>query len=333
MAGAIGFPVSPRIFEDFSVFFIIWIDEVNLSESSSIVELRLLFCPFLLLSILTGFTNFRPNVWTTTYWVLSMNLTSFCWRRRSNKSSIRLSCITSRFVSVDLVTSMCFSGKQWLIIRRHIGAEIEVHCGDDRESPSPWIEEKSQGSSVICGFCRLRLSDSPWISPPSQKMLAPTLSLGVGCKNHTCRLHTKCRVLTEQHMWRTTLNCKPRVWANISCLFQFAPVTCSAVVCDSVMFLSVLCLYHGMSQLFCPCLIFPQDNDVTREVTVRFGFCASPCLVFQSLSVCVWPFVCGLSRHPHDMAHAATELCVNNFEILITEVHTTAIEWSVRKTC
>ena len=53
------FQFSHRVFENVFVFFVIWIDKVNSSLSSSIVELWFFFCPFLFFSILGGFTNFR----------------------------------------------------------------------------------------------------------------------------------------------------------------------------------------------------------------------------------------------------------------------------------
>ena len=62
------FQFSPRVFWNFFVLFVIWIDEVNSSQSSSIVELWFFFCPFLFFSILSGFTNFRPNFWPYMIW-------------------------------------------------------------------------------------------------------------------------------------------------------------------------------------------------------------------------------------------------------------------------
>ena len=62
------FQFSPRILENFFVFFVIWIDKVNSSHFSIIVELWFFFCPFLFLSILSGFTNFRPNFWPYMIW-------------------------------------------------------------------------------------------------------------------------------------------------------------------------------------------------------------------------------------------------------------------------
>ena len=48
----------------------------NPSQLSSIVKLRFLFCPFLLFSMLSGFTNFRPNFWPYTIW--SGSRLNFC---------------------------------------------------------------------------------------------------------------------------------------------------------------------------------------------------------------------------------------------------------------
>ena len=62
------FQFLSRFFENFSMFFVVWIDKVNPSQSSSIVELRLLFSPFLLFQILSGFTHFRPNFWPHMIW-------------------------------------------------------------------------------------------------------------------------------------------------------------------------------------------------------------------------------------------------------------------------
>ena len=62
------FKLCPRILENFFVLFVIWIDRINSSPSSSIVDLWFFFCPFLLLSILSGFTNFRPNFWPCMIW-------------------------------------------------------------------------------------------------------------------------------------------------------------------------------------------------------------------------------------------------------------------------
>ena len=82
--------------------------KVNSSQFSSVVELSTFFCPFLLFSILSGFTKFRPYcrphiVWSGSrlnfylvsllpdhvnlsgwLWILSKNLTNFDPRRLSN---------------------------------------------------------------------------------------------------------------------------------------------------------------------------------------------------------------------------------------------------------
>ena len=60
---------SPHVFENFFALFVIRIDRVDSSQSSSFVELQFFFCPFLFFSILlSGFTNFRPNFWTYMIW-------------------------------------------------------------------------------------------------------------------------------------------------------------------------------------------------------------------------------------------------------------------------
>ena len=77
--GAIGrsFQLSSRIFCEFLfVFFVIRINNVNSSQSPSIVELRLLFCPFLFFSILSGFPNFRPYFRPCMIW--SRSRLNFC---------------------------------------------------------------------------------------------------------------------------------------------------------------------------------------------------------------------------------------------------------------
>ena len=49
------FQLSPRIPNDFFVFFILWINKVDASHSSSIFEFWLLVFPFLFFSLLSGF--------------------------------------------------------------------------------------------------------------------------------------------------------------------------------------------------------------------------------------------------------------------------------------
>ena len=62
------FQFSPRIFESFRMFFVVWINKINSCQSSSIVELRFFPCPFLFLSILNDFSNFRPIFWRKLIW-------------------------------------------------------------------------------------------------------------------------------------------------------------------------------------------------------------------------------------------------------------------------
>ena len=52
------FQFPPRILESFFVILVIRIKKFNSSQSSSIIEFWFFFCPFLLFSILSGFTNF-----------------------------------------------------------------------------------------------------------------------------------------------------------------------------------------------------------------------------------------------------------------------------------
>ena len=52
--------LSSRFFV-FFIFSIFQIDEINASQPSSIIELWLLVCPFLLFSLLSGLSNFAPN--------------------------------------------------------------------------------------------------------------------------------------------------------------------------------------------------------------------------------------------------------------------------------
>ena len=55
------FQLPPRILKKFFVLFIIRINKVDASRSSSMIEFGLLVCPFLFfLSLLNGFPNFGP---------------------------------------------------------------------------------------------------------------------------------------------------------------------------------------------------------------------------------------------------------------------------------
>ena len=56
------------IIENLFVFFVVKIDKVNFPQSSGIVVLWFLFCPFLIFSILIRITDFRPNLRTT--WIM-----------------------------------------------------------------------------------------------------------------------------------------------------------------------------------------------------------------------------------------------------------------------
>ena len=52
----------------FFALFVVWIDNVTSSQSSSIVEPCFFFCPFLFFTILSGISNFRPYFWTYMIW-------------------------------------------------------------------------------------------------------------------------------------------------------------------------------------------------------------------------------------------------------------------------
>ena len=63
MAGAIGLSNFLLAFWIVSEYSLSSRSFKKSSQLSSIVTIRSLFCPFLLFSILSGFTNFRPNFW------------------------------------------------------------------------------------------------------------------------------------------------------------------------------------------------------------------------------------------------------------------------------
>ena len=78
----------PCIFDGFFIVTIFRIDEINASQSSSIIEFWLLDCPLLLLSPLSGFSNsgpdFRPHILrsvpprtTNIFWSFSSNRVNF----------------------------------------------------------------------------------------------------------------------------------------------------------------------------------------------------------------------------------------------------------------
>ena len=62
------FQFSSCVVENFWVFSVVWINKINSPQSSSIVELRFSFFPFLFFSILSGITNFCPNFWPYMIW-------------------------------------------------------------------------------------------------------------------------------------------------------------------------------------------------------------------------------------------------------------------------
>ena len=139
MAAAIGHSNFLLAFLSFIVILVIGINEVKSLPSSSIAEFWLLVFPFLFVSILCGFPNFRPYFWPYMIWSGSrlnffsispgphIPLGGFSFNRvnlvktihESDKlvfestfqqSSTRFSCMTSRSVWEDLVTIMHFSG-------------------------------------------------------------------------------------------------------------------------------------------------------------------------------------------------------------------------------
>ena len=73
------------------------------------------------------------------------------------QSSARFSCMTSRSMQVDLVTSMYFSGMFQCFFLRHIelNSRFIVMTIDEVPLNRPKV---GTGFSGICWFCRLRLS-------------------------------------------------------------------------------------------------------------------------------------------------------------------------------
>ena len=53
-------PTFSSVFEGFFVFITFQVDKINASQPSNIMEFWLLVCPFLLFSLLIGFSNVRP---------------------------------------------------------------------------------------------------------------------------------------------------------------------------------------------------------------------------------------------------------------------------------
>ena len=128
--------LSPCILNDVFVIFIAWINGMNSRQISGIIEFRLLDCPFLFFSFLSGFPNSRPSVWpymildVVSFEFLSVSPQTTCPLEvfpfnkvnfvnpvhesdNLSTSSIlinRFSCATSRSVCVDLITAMYFSG-------------------------------------------------------------------------------------------------------------------------------------------------------------------------------------------------------------------------------
>ena len=109
------FQISPHNSKGFLVFFVVTINEVDTSHSSSIIDFWLLVCPFLFFFLLSGFFQFCSILqaihdlvyhiyiyipWDfllsieQTSWFLSTNLTKFCSNRHS--SSHRFSFLAWR---------------------------------------------------------------------------------------------------------------------------------------------------------------------------------------------------------------------------------------------
>ena len=134
------FHLRSCVFDGFFIFTIFWIDEINASQSSNIDELWLLVCPFLLLFLLIGFSQFLDQTsdhkfsglvvaWICVSLLLRhiFPLGGFSFIKvnfvnpfqESDKlrfastfklSSTRCSCNKSRFLWAALVTSMYLSG-------------------------------------------------------------------------------------------------------------------------------------------------------------------------------------------------------------------------------
>ena len=111
------------------VILVIRNHKVNFSQSSNIVEFWLLVLPFLFISTLSGITNFGPHFWPWSgsrlnfvnlppdislgrfpFHYLAHESDKLLFELTFLKSSTSFSCMTSRAVWVDLVTSMCFNG-------------------------------------------------------------------------------------------------------------------------------------------------------------------------------------------------------------------------------
>ena len=76
MAASMGLSNVPRIFWGGQVFFVIQINKVDSSQSSSIVEFWLLVFPLLFFAILSGFPNFAPYLRPCMIW--SRSRLNFC---------------------------------------------------------------------------------------------------------------------------------------------------------------------------------------------------------------------------------------------------------------
>ena len=70
----LAFPIFSKHLGEFLCLFVIRIVKTNSSQFPSKIELLFLFCPFLLFSILSGFTYFRPYFWPYMIWSGSLNV-------------------------------------------------------------------------------------------------------------------------------------------------------------------------------------------------------------------------------------------------------------------
>ena len=205
------FQVSSCVLDNFWILFVIRIDKVNPSQLSSIVELLVLFCTFLLFSILSGFTNFRPNFWaymiwsgsrlislsisprTTNIlsevsflvewisWILSKSLTNACLNRHSSNRQF----LFLKYIQISISRPSYINVLQWnwecFLLRHRVVLVVQMWW---RQMRSPWIDRKTPralASSVDCvGWDS---SDSTWISPLRSSLLTSCSRLRVGSRN------------------------------------------------------------------------------------------------------------------------------------------------------
>ena len=168
-------------FENFFVCMVIRIDEVDSSQSSSIVELWLLVFPFLFFSILSGFPSFGPYfrpymIWSrsrlnscqspwTTYnlWEVSLSREWILWiRQTSVRIDIPVVINTFLLHDVQISTSRpCYANVfQWnsecfFLCHMELNSRFIVMTIDEVTLDRT---EVGTGFIVIFWFCRLRLS-------------------------------------------------------------------------------------------------------------------------------------------------------------------------------